>query len=55
MCFITKAMFIIIINFVVVLGSISFLLLVYGITNSERYSVFYGIWSSKIAQGKLYR
>ena len=27
----------------VVLGGIIFLLLVYGITNSERYSVFHGI------------
>ena len=36
----------------VVLGSIT---LVYGITNLEWYSVIYGIWSSKIAQRKLYR
>ena len=38
----------------VVLGGITFLLSVYSITNLEQYSVFYGIWSSKIAKGKLY-
>ena len=34
-------------------GRYQFLLPVYGITNSKRYLVFYGIWTSKIALGKI--
>ena len=41
-------------SYLLVLDGITFSLSVYDITNLEQYSVFHGIWSSKIAQEKLY-
>ena len=35
-------------NYLLVLGGITFLLPVYGITNVEQYLVFHCIWSSKM-------
>ena len=42
-CVLSRVMYNEMLSCVLVLGGIIFLLLVYGITNSERYSIFHGI------------